>query len=144
MKGVPISDDIKEKALELYASGRSYAEIQAETGVSPASMTGIVQEAARKDPNFKILEEVARHRRESAVSDETLLRAVRLDERVEASGATWDDIEKFVLPLVEKYGPSTGDICEKGVRYSKVHDETGKDLPELEAELRGCLSRSRS
>ena len=137
MKGVRIPDDLREEALELYASGLSYAEIEAKTGVSRASMSGIVQEAARKDPNFKILEEVARHRRENAVSDETLLRAVRLDERVESSGSNWDDIEKFVLPLVEKYGPLTSDVCEKGIRYSKVRDETGKDIPELEAELRG-------
>ncbi len=131
MKGVRISDEDRERALQMYMMGYSYSEIEAATGVSRASMSGIVKDQTRKDPNLAAIREVARYCREHEIPSEALLRGVAIIDRVEEAGSSLEEVTKIVIPFIAKAGDDAEEYCKNGAAYADLVESTGLTRTEL-------------
>jgi|GEM_PF-4557928 len=136
MRGVPISEEVKEEVLKLYAAGKSYAKIEQMTGVSRASTSAIVSERSRRDPDFQLVQQVARICREKNAAPESFLRGAAVDERIEAASSSLDEVERVVIPFLKEAGPEAAEYCKSGKEYKKVVEETGYTHTQLLAEHR--------
>jgi hypothetical protein len=134
MKGVPITDEQKVRALKLYSEGRSYEYIFEMTGVSAAAMTALVAERAKEDPDLTATHELVRKLRDRGAVPETHLRAIAIDDAIHEAGSSLDEVESVVLPIVKKFGNKTVEVCERAEECSKVVEETGYTHEQLLAE----------
>ncbi len=131
MKGVKVSNEQKEEVLRLYSTTKSYAEIEAATGVSKAAVSGIVNEATAGDPDLLSVRKIVQYCREKGVAAESLLRGTAVEERLEEAGSSIEQVEAVVLPLIKQAKGNVVEYCKNGMMYSEVVETTGLTYPQL-------------
>jgi chromosome segregation ATPase len=136
VRGFKIADDQKKKALELYALGHSYRQIEAATGVMKSSMTGIVEEASKRDPDLQAMHKIAELCRGEGIAVESLLRGNVIGDRIEDAGSSLDEVAEKVIPLLKKAEGNVAKYAEAGLEMQKLVDTTGKTPEQLIAEHR--------
>ena len=131
MKGVRITDEQREEALRLYASGRPYEYIGAATGVSKASMTALVRERSALDPDLVVMHTLAAYIREKEVAAETLLRGANVADQIGEAGSSLDQVAGTVIPFLKEAGGKATEYCKNGREYMAITRSTGMTYLEL-------------
>jgi hypothetical protein len=134
VKGVRITGEQKDRALRLYASGRSYAEIEIASGVSKAALSELVKRRGEEDPDLLMVHQLAAQCREKRVAPEVFLRGASVIDQVEEAGSSLGEVAERVLPFVTKYGDRSAEYAEQGVAYAELVGAKGWTFEELVAE----------
>jgi DNA repair exonuclease SbcCD ATPase subunit len=140
VRGFKITDEQKMKALELYALGHTYRQIEAATGVKKSSMTGIVEEASRQDPDLQAMHRIAELCRKKGIAVESLLRGNVIGDRIEDAGSSLDEVVEKVIPLLKKAEGNVAKYAEAGLEMQKLVETTGETPGGLIAEYRDLTS----
>jgi chromosome segregation ATPase len=136
VRGYRITEEQKRKALELYALGYSYREIEAATSVARSSMTELVEEASKRDPDLKAVRASAVVCRKKGIAVESLLRGNVIGDRIEDAGSSLDEVVEKVIPLLKKAEGNVAKYAEAGLEMQKLVETTGKTPERLNAEYR--------
>jgi hypothetical protein len=134
VKGVRITEEQKDRALRLYASGRSYADIETASGVSKAALSELVKRRGEEDPDLLMVHQLAAQCREKRVAPEVFLRGASVIDQVEEAGSSLGEVAERVLPFVTKYGDRSAEYAEQGVAYAELVGAKGWTFEELVAE----------
>lgn len=143
MKGRQIADGQKKESVRLYRLGYSYAEVELKTGVSRASLTAIIAERAKNDPDVLDVHDLAASLRKRNKTPDELFRSLAIEEMFEDAGCTVEDLLDKVRPLLQQYGARLVEICAQAEDYARTVEATGLTLPQLQAEHRH-LDKKRS
>jgi chromosome segregation ATPase len=136
LKGYRITDEQKKRALELYALGYSYREIEAATSVARSSLTELVEEASKRDPDLKAMRAIAVVCRKKGIAVESLLRGNVIGDKIEDAGSSPDEVVEKVIPLLKKAEGNVAKYAEAGLEMEKLVETTGKTPEQLIAEHR--------
>jgi hypothetical protein len=131
VKGVRITEEQKDRALRLYASGRSYADIETASGVSKAALSELVKRRAEEDPDLLMVHQLAAQCREKRVAPEVFLRGVTVADQIEEAGSTVDQVAGVVLPFLKQYGPKAVEYVEQGRAYAELTEANGWSYSQL-------------
>lgn len=136
MRGYKITEEQKRRALELYALGYTSRQIEDATDVSKSSMSDVVEEAAKRDPDVKAVHGIAVLCRERGVPPESFLRGKVTGDRIEDAGSSLDEVEEKVIPLLKKAEGNVAKYAEAGLEMQRLVETTGKTPEQLIAEHR--------
>jgi hypothetical protein len=133
MRGLEVSREQKDEAVELYESGecKSYDEVSAATGISKGSLSGIFAAEAKADPDFVGTHELARYARENNLSVKALGNGARLYAMLSDLKISPEQLETVVIPFIMKAGANPIGRCKEATEYLKLIKSTGMTHEQL-------------
>jgi len=136
----PLDEADRQKILEFYQKGYTFAEISSETGHSKSTISKIVNDAKKADPLLDDVRKLTIFLKQKKISLIESYRGANLFGRLDELGVKLADLPTCIQ-AVEKHGPNTQIYLESAAHLAELERRTGKDYGKL---IAGYEEKSRS
>ena len=129
----PLDEACRQRILELYQKGFTFAEISSETSHSKSTISKVVNDAKKADPLLDDVRKLTIFMKQKKISVIECSRGANLLGRLDELGVKLAYLPTYIEALA-KHGSAIQNYLESAAHLAELERQTGKDYGELIAE----------
>ncbi len=129
-----IGDEVRRRVVRLWLAGLTYREIKGRLGRGLGTISTIVGEARKAEPDIDLLRELNMALRKSGVAVVDAIRACSILPRLDELGIGVNELAQYVelsKKLAEEHLVDPAELVKSAIKLSRLEKETGKARQEL-------------